>query len=99
MISPGMMKSSPIRLVIDMIKAACGTVSIADVMSGLLSRSGDEGPALAADMFAAIVGSETAVIAAGGSGCCDAGDENLREQVREGRARVERKGFIFGADE
>ncbi len=55
MISPGLLGSAPVRAAIDMLNAANGQVHVAEVLAGLLERPGDEGPALATDLFAAFV--------------------------------------------
>lgn len=60
MISPGLLGSGPVRVVIDMVGAAKGNATESCVLSGLLETGGEEGPALAADMFAAFIAAETA---------------------------------------
>ncbi|CAM9924413.1 unnamed protein product [Scytosiphon promiscuus] len=78
MISPGLLGSGPIRVVIDMIGAAKGRATASDVLSGLLDTRGEEGPALAADMFAAFTAAATVT-----SGRTEGGDEGgaLRSRV------------------
>eukprot|EP00752_Nemacystus_decipiens_P015153 g13499.t1 len=61
MISPGLLGSGPLRTVIDMLTSANGRVTASDVLGGLLERPGGEGPALAADFFAALVAAASAV--------------------------------------
>ncbi|CAM9243868.1 unnamed protein product, partial [Hapterophycus canaliculatus] len=60
MISPGLLGSGPMRVLIDMVGAAKGCVTTSMVLSGLLETQGEEGPALAADMFAAFIAAATA---------------------------------------
>lgn len=78
MISPGLLGSGPIRVVIDMVGAANGSVTASDVLSGLLQTRGEEGPALAADMFAAFIAAATVT-----SGRTEGGDggSDLRSRV------------------
>lgn len=88
MISPGLLSAGPVRLVIDMIHAAQGSVTVSSVLSGLLLRPRGDGPALAADVFAAIVVSEGPIFAGGGGGSADDHDSSLRSQVTTGGGRV-----------
>lgn len=81
MISPGLLGSGPVRTVIDMLNSSNGRVLSSDVLAGLVEEPGDEGPALAADFFAALVAAAAAVA----SGEADRGDNGgtaLRSQVR-----------------
>lgn len=64
MISPGLLGSGPLRTVIDMLNSAEGRVATSDILDGLLERPDEEGPALAAEFFAAVVA--TAAAAASG---------------------------------
>lgn len=84
MVSPGLLSAGPIRLVMDIIHAAQGTVIVSDVLSGLLSRPGGDGPTLTADMFAAIVVSEATMFAGGGPHIAGGRGDSLRSQVRWG---------------
>ena len=80
MISPGLLGAGPLRTVIDMITAANGHLTASDILGGLLENPGDEGPALAAEFFAALVAAAAAVA----SGETDRGDNGracLRSQV------------------
>lgn len=81
MISPGLLGSGPLRTVIDMVIAANGRVTTSDILGGLLERPGEEGPALAADFFAALVAAAAAV-ASGEADRGDGGGSGLRPQVR-----------------
>ncbi|CAM9873686.1 unnamed protein product [Ectocarpus fasciculatus] len=63
MVSPGLLGSSPIRVVIDMLTAAKGCLTASDLLAGLLERPerpGDRGPSLAADIFAAFIAASAA---------------------------------------
>lgn len=80
MIPPGLLGSGPLRAVIDMLNSAKGGVTASSILAGLLERPGEEGPALAADFFAAFV----AAAAAAASGEIDGGDNGgtgLRSRV------------------
>lgn len=99
MVSPGLLSAGPIRLVMDMIHAAQGTVTVSDVLSGLLSRPGGDGPALTADMVAAIVISEATMFAGGGPNVAAGRGDSLRSQVRwVGRGALPRlvEGHVLG---
>lgn len=74
MISPGLLGSGPIRAVIDMLGAAKGYVTASDLLVGLLQRPGAEGPAVAADIFAAFVAA-----AAAEGGQAEGGDNGLSD--------------------
>lgn len=84
MISPGLLSAGPVRLVIDMIQAARGSVTVSAVLSGLLSRLRGDGPALAADAFAAIVVSEAPMLSGEEAASADDCDSNLPSQVTRG---------------
>ncbi|CAB1117932.1 unnamed protein product [Ectocarpus sp. CCAP 1310/34] len=60
MVSPGLLGSSPIRVVIDMVTAAKGCLTASDLLAGLLEGPSDDGPALAADVFAAFIAASAA---------------------------------------
>lgn len=80
MVSPGLLGSGPLRTVIDMVTAADGRVTASGILGGLLEGPGDEGPALAADFFAALVAAAAAV-ASGEPDRGDNGGTGLRSQV------------------
>eukprot|EP00903_Cladosiphon_okamuranus_P018376 g16903.t2 len=80
MISPGLLGSGPVRTVIDMLNSANGRVTSSDVLTGLIDGPGDEGPALAADFFAALVAAAAAV-AIGETDSVDNGGTILRSQA------------------
>lgn len=74
MVSPGLLGSGPIQAAIDMLGAAKQRVTASDVLTGLMQRPGTEGPALAADFFAALI---AAAAAAAESGRAEGGDHGL----------------------
>lgn len=81
MVAPGLLGSGPLQLVIDMLRAAAGSVPAFDVLEALLKRPGEDGTAFAADLFASIT-----TVAAATSGACGGGDNGgsgLCVQVRE----------------
>lgn len=82
MVAPGLLGSGPLQLVIDMLRAAAGSISASDVLKALLTRAGEEETGFAADLFAAIT-----TAAAATSGTCDGIDSGvggLSSQVRAG---------------
>lgn len=82
MVAPGRLGSGPLQLVIEMLRAAAGSVPAFDVLETLLARPGEDGTAFAADLFAAIT-----TVAAATSGACgggDSGGSGLCLQVRKG---------------
>lgn len=78
MVSPGLLGSGPMRIMIDMLEAAEGSAAATDLLGGLLVKPGEEGPALAADLFAAFVTGDPATVSESVS---DDGS-GLRSQVR-----------------
>lgn len=78
MISPGLLGSGPMRVMIDLLRAAEGSAAASDILGGLLARPGEEGPALAADLFAAFVAGDCATISESVRG----DGSGLRSQVR-----------------
>ncbi|CBN78757.1 expressed unknown protein [Ectocarpus siliculosus] len=72
MVSPGLLGSSPIRVVIDMLTAAKDCLTASDLLTGLLEVPGDDGPALAADVFAAFIAASAA-----GNGRTAGGDNEV----------------------
>lgn len=59
-------------MVIDMLASAKGCLTASDLLAGLLERPGDDGPALAADVFAAFIAASAA-----GNGRTAGGDNEL----------------------
>lgn len=78
MVSPGLLGSGPMRVMMDMLRAAEGSVGASDILGGLLARPGEEGYALAADLFAAFVAGDCATFSENVRG----DGSGLRSQVR-----------------